>query len=111
MMLEIESIKLELIKRLKPLKVDKVILFGSYAYGTPHIDSDIDLYVVTKDDYTPQNWKEKSEITKKISRSIRDLRKKFAIDLIVHTREMHKNFIELNSSFAREILTKGCLIL
>src|SRR5437868_15476154 len=25
---------------------DKIILFGSYAYGTPHADSDVDLLVV-----------------------------------------------------------------
>jgi len=25
---------------------DKIILFGSYAYGTPHEDSDVDLVVV-----------------------------------------------------------------
>jgi predicted nucleotidyltransferase len=30
--------------------VEQIILFGSYAYGTPHKDSDLDLYVVVKDD-------------------------------------------------------------
>jgi predicted nucleotidyltransferase len=30
--------------------VEQVYLFGSYAYGTPHTDSDLDLYVVFKDD-------------------------------------------------------------
>lgn len=30
--------------------VDKIYLFGSYAYGTPHEDSDFDLYVVIPDD-------------------------------------------------------------
>jgi predicted nucleotidyltransferase len=28
---------------------EKIILFGSYAYGTPTEDSDIDIYVVLKD--------------------------------------------------------------
>ncbi len=110
-MINIESVKSEIIKRLEPLNLDKVILFGSYAYGIPNIDSDIDLYVVTKDEYTPQNWKEKSELTRKVSRKLRDLRSKFAIDLIVHTKEMNRKFIELNSSFSREILSKGSLIL
>jgi predicted nucleotidyltransferase len=32
--------------------VEEIYLFGSYAYGTPHKDSDLDLYVVLKDDYT-----------------------------------------------------------
>jgi predicted nucleotidyltransferase len=31
--------------------VEAIYLFGSYAYGTPHKDSDLDLYVVLKDDY------------------------------------------------------------
>src|SRR5712692_2047306 len=25
---------------------DKIILFGSYAYGTPHVDSDVDILVI-----------------------------------------------------------------
>jgi predicted nucleotidyltransferase len=31
--------------------VEAIYLFGSYAYGTPRQDSDLDLYVVLKDDY------------------------------------------------------------
>ncbi|MDR0624068.1 MAG: nucleotidyltransferase domain-containing protein [Treponema sp.] len=30
--------------------VEQIYLFGSYAYGTPHKDSGLDLYVVLKDD-------------------------------------------------------------
>jgi predicted nucleotidyltransferase len=30
--------------------VEQIYLFGSYAYGTPHKDSDLDLYIVFKDD-------------------------------------------------------------
>jgi predicted nucleotidyltransferase len=33
----------EVAERFRP---DKIILFGSYAYGTPHADSDVDLLVV-----------------------------------------------------------------
>jgi predicted nucleotidyltransferase len=39
-------LKHEIVERLKPLNPDKVILFGSYAYGTPNEDSDIDLFLV-----------------------------------------------------------------
>ena len=44
--------KLEKLKGiiLKTLPVEKIYLFGSYAYGTPHKDSDLDLYVVLKDE-------------------------------------------------------------
>ena len=48
-----ESIKNEIIENLRPLKPEKVILFGSYAYGSPTNESDVDLYIVTKDNYLP----------------------------------------------------------
>jgi len=32
------------------IPVEQIYLFGSYAYGTPHKYSDLDLYVVLKDD-------------------------------------------------------------
>jgi len=43
---DIEQVKAEIVERLKPLDPDRVILFGSYAYGTPTEDSDIDLFLV-----------------------------------------------------------------
>lgn len=106
-MVDIELLKHEIIERLKPLNVEKVILFGSYAYGTPNEESDIDLYVVTKDDFIPQSWKEKNEVYLNVSKPLRDLRTRFAIDLIVHTKQMNDKFIELNSSFSKEILSRG----
>jgi len=44
---EIDKLK-ELIINAVP--VDQIYLFGSYAYGTPNKDSDLDLYVVLKDE-------------------------------------------------------------
>jgi predicted nucleotidyltransferase len=35
---------------IKTVPVEEIYLFGSYAYGTPHKDSDYDLYIVLKDD-------------------------------------------------------------
>ena len=42
---QIHSIKNQLIKKYKP---QKIILFGSYAYGNPRKDSDVDLLVIKK---------------------------------------------------------------
>ena len=110
-MIDIEEVKKEIIERLKPLNPDKIILFGSYAYGTPNEDSDIDLYVVTNDEFIPQSWKENNNLYLKVSKLIRDLRNKTAIDLIVHTKTMADKFKDLNSSFSQELLTKGKVIL
>jgi len=43
--------ELELIKEgvLKTVQAEEIYLFGSYAYGTPHKDSDLDIYVVVPD--------------------------------------------------------------
>jgi len=106
-MLNIEEIKAEIVKRLKTLNPEKIILFGSYAYGTPTKDSDIDLYIVTKDDFIPQSFKENSKIFLDYSNKIRSLQNIIPIDIITHTKKMHEKFIALNSSFAREITQKG----
>lgn len=45
-MINIETLKPIIVEKLKKLNPDKIILFGSYAYGTPNKDSDIDLYLV-----------------------------------------------------------------
>lgn len=109
--MDIRIIEQEILNALKPLQLDRVILFGSYAYGTPHKNSDIDLYIVTKDDYIPQSYKEKRALVWKVSQKILDIRKKYAIDLLVHTKKMHKKFVELQSSFSKEILEKGRVLI
>lgn len=48
-MIDIEELKPLIIERLLPLNPDKIILFGSYAYGNPNEGSDIDLFLL-KDD-------------------------------------------------------------
>lgn len=105
-----ENLKNQLIERLKPLNPEKVILFGSYAYGEPSKDSDIDLIVVTDDDIMPSNFDEKMQVYLKVSNALTDIRRSVPIDLIVHTKPMHKRFIELNNIFYREIAEKGIVL-
>ena len=88
-------------------ELNQLILFGSYAWGSPDAESDIDLYVVTKDDYMPSSWAEKRDIVRKVSRQILPLRQKYAIDLLVHTRAMYNKFVDSGSSFSRDILNCG----
>ena len=106
-MIDIEVLKPQIIERLKPLNLDKIILFGSYAYGTPNEDSDIDLYVVTNDGFIPQSFQEKNQLYLKVSKQIRELRKIVAIDLIVHSKKMHEAFKATNSSFYRHDIQNG----
>jgi len=97
----------QLKERISELNPYLILLFGSYAYGTPRQDSDIDLLVVTNDDFMPQTFKERTEISLKIKKQIYEINQEVAIDLIVYTRPMFEKFISLNSLFSQEILTKG----
>ncbi len=89
---------------------EKIILFGSYAYGTVGPNSDIDLLVVTDSKEFPKNYKEKTDTYLTVSRVIRDIRRQVPIDLIVHTKSMHRKFIELGSMFSKEILQRGVVL-
>lgn len=109
-MINIEELKLQIIERLKPLNPNKIVLFGSYAYGTPTEDSDIDLYVVTQDDFLPNTWNEKNNIHLKVANAMQDILKKYPTDLITHTKKMHEKFVEMNSSFYRKIMRDGVTI-
>lgn len=106
-MIDIEKLKAEIVERLKPLNPYKIILFGSYAYGTPDEESDVDLYIVTNDDFTPASWREKSHIHLQFSKKLRGLQKDIPIDLIVHTKGMYKKFVDSESSFYRHSILRG----
>ncbi|MCX6227387.1 MAG: nucleotidyltransferase domain-containing protein [Bacteroidia bacterium] len=96
-----------LVDKLLATQPEKIILFGSYAYGEPNTNSDLDILVVTGDDIIPASFSEKSKIYLKISKAISAIKKEFPVDLIVHTKPMHQKFIEIDSLFARELLSKG----
>ncbi len=92
------------------LNINKIILFGSYAKGIQGPDSDIDLLIVTNDDFVPGSFAENMELKLTISNAITHLRQQYDIDLIVHTKPMFEEFIKLNSSFKKEILDSGTVI-
>jgi len=54
------SVKKQIVEKLMYLKPEKIILFGSYAYGEPNEDSDLDICVVEKD--YKNKWEEKRKI-------------------------------------------------
>jgi len=102
----IQEIKMQFI----PEGIDKLILFGSYAYGVPREDSDIDLLVVTDEERIPENFSEMSALDIYFNRLIDHIRSQVPIDLIVHTRAMHNRFLQKNSLFSREIQNKGKIV-
>src|SRR5438105_3555488 len=76
---------------------DRIILFGSYAYGTPHDDSDVDILVIMP----ARNELDQSA---RISLAIDP---PFPLDIIVRTPRNMKWRLEEGDSFLREITSKG----
>lgn len=81
------------------LKPEKIILFGSYAYGAPNQHSDVDLLVVMR---TNAPLKERSW---KVSRLL--LPRPFPVDILVKTPKEIERGLESGDFFLREILTRG----
>ncbi len=102
-----EYIKKVIISALLPLEPEKVILFGSYATGMEHDDSDVDIYVVSKEDHIPASYSENMQHYKKYSRPLKELKHQVALDLLIHTRAMNRVFEHNRSSFARDIIENG----
>ncbi len=102
-----EDLKTQLIERLIATDPHKIILFGSYSHGAPGPESDVDLLVVTDDDFLPRDFAEKNAIYLRVSNAITEIEKQIPIDLIVHTKAMHRKFIEMESLFSRMITTSG----
>src|SRR5262245_47060754 len=77
---------------------EKIILFGSYAYGRPHEDSDVDILVVM-----PAARNELDQAVR-IDRAVEP---SFPLDLIVCTPKNLAWRLEEGDSFLREIMTRG----
>ena len=97
----------EIVARLSAQKPLKVILFGSRARGEFDTASDLDLLVVLDKDGVPHTFKEKADNFLEVSRLLRDLNKRIAMDLVVMTRTQWERFIEMDSGFSREVQAKG----
>jgi predicted nucleotidyltransferase len=102
-----QSLHNEIVARLSPKKPLKVILFGSRASGEFDQESDVDLIVVLNKEGLPRSFKEKTENLLEISRLLRDLNKRMAMDLVVMTRTQWVRFVEMDSGFSREVQEKG----
>ncbi len=84
----------QIVEQFRP---EKIVLFGSYAYGQPHADSDVDMLIVM-----PAS----NEINQGI-RIRRTLEAPFPLDLIVRTPHKLRRRLEEGNWFLREVMEKG----
>jgi predicted nucleotidyltransferase len=81
-------------ERFKP---EKIILFGSHAYGTPHADSDVDILIVMP-------CRNQIDQACRIDRAFDP---PFPLDLIIRKPYAMKWRLKEGDSFLREITAKG----
>ena len=77
---------------------EKVILFGSHAYGTPSEDSDVDLLVIM--DHRSSGIAQALEI-------VRRVRSRIPVDLVVRTPQEMRKRLEWNDFFLKEVVKRG----
>lgn len=82
----------------KAFRPDRIVLFGSYAYGTPNEDSDVDLLVVMPSEGL--NHHQAARIRQAIDAD-------FPMDLIVRADDEIRQRIEWNDFFLKEITEQG----
>ena len=80
---------------------EKIILFGSYAYGTPGENSDLDLLVVVRNSKQPR-YKRAREIRKHLW-GIAEIPK----DILVYTQEEIDEWKEIEEALITNIVKKG----
>ena len=97
---QIEEIVKRIVDNYKP---EKIILFGSYAYGIPTKDSDLDLLIV-KDSNLPRH-KRAREIRKYLW-GISEIPK----DIIVYTQEEIDDWKGVEEAFVTKVVKKGKIL-
>lgn len=100
---EVEKIKQVIVSKYHP---KRIVLFGSYAWGKPNKDSDIDLLVV-KEATQPRPLREQA-IYKILTRYFSD--RELPVDVIVHTTRETEEKLAMGDPFVKEILTKGKIL-
>lgn len=80
---------------------DKIILFGSHAYGKPRRDSDVDLLIVMR--FQGRGVQKAIEIGNRFPSP-------FPLDLIVRRPEQLQRRLAQNDFFLREAVEKGTVL-
>jgi uncharacterized protein len=91
----IRNVTRQIVQQFHP---QKVILFGSYAYGQATEDSDVDLLVVMDTDESPLH------VAAKIAAAIEH---PFPLDIVVRTPVEFASAVHRKGVFATEVATKG----
>jgi predicted nucleotidyltransferase len=94
----IEDFSSQIVRDFHP---ERIILFGSYTYGIPTENSDIDLLIILPFEGKP---------IQKASEILRKIKPRIPVELLVRTPAQVKKRLALNDYFLREIIEKGTVL-
>ncbi|WP_297446277.1 nucleotidyltransferase domain-containing protein [Desulfurobacterium sp.] len=103
--IEVEKVDDELLEKIaerirKVVDPVKIILFGSYAHGSPSKDSDLDILVIVDNLESTRR-----ALRLKIRKALREFR--IPKDIIVVTKEDVKNWKDVPQAFITSVMRKG----
>lgn len=82
-------------------KPERIVLYGSHAYGEPDEGSDIDLFIIKDDPDQPRDRR------LKVRRLLRDIIREIPISPVVYTPFEVRTRLAEGDGFLREIVEKG----
>jgi len=85
------------------IKPEKVFLFGSYAWGTPHQDSDVDVFVIVSASDQPA-YRRSRDVYRCLSGIT------FPVDVIVQTHDEVDRSSKVVTSLSRKVLEQGTML-
>lgn len=80
---------------------EKIILYGSYAYGRPTPDSDIDLFIIKETD------KRRVDRFVEVKRLIYEPGRRISVSPLVYTPREVEERQALGDDFVEEVITRG----
>jgi len=100
--------ELDIIKEgiLKTVPAEAIYLFGSYAYGTPHKDSDYDFFIVIPDGVMkPMEAMQKAQLA-----LARKMRRTIPIDILAATNSDFDHMRQKLNTVEKQVDQKGVLL-
>lgn len=95
---EIREFVDQIVREFRP---ERVVLFGSYARGTPTPDSDVDLLVLTE--HEGKDWEYAARIRNQVSFG-------YPLDLLVRRPTYFEERLAMGDPFVREIAEEGIVL-
>lgn len=95
---EIENITKQIVKKYKP---EKIILYGSFAYGKPKSNSDIDLLVIKKTN---------KKSVERIKEILMKVKFNLPLEPLVYNPKEYRERLEMGDFLFQDIFKKGKIL-